>query len=105
MFYRKEIIRRLVDNIDNNESFSINIFKTIRISDETWRSVSPLTILNCFIKAGFKDGDIIAIDNSTTISDDKWNFVADYFNLDDRSLSHYVDLDNNVHVCGTWADK
>ncbi|XP_025406344.1 tigger transposable element-derived protein 6-like, partial [Sipha flava] len=78
MFYRKEIIRR---------------------------SVTSQTILNCFIKAGFKDGDIIALDNSTTISDDKWNFVADHLNLDDRSFSHYVEMDNNVHVCGTWTDN
>lgn len=67
MFYRKEIIGRLVDNIDNNESFSINILEAIRMSDMAWRSVTPQTILNCFIKAGFKDDDIIALDNSTTI--------------------------------------
>jgi hypothetical protein len=40
------------------------------------------------MKADFKDGDIIALDNSTNICDDKWNFVADHRNLDDRSSSH-----------------
>lgn len=105
MFYRKEIIRRLVDNIDNNESLSINILEAITMSDKAWRSVTPQTILNCFIKAGFKDGDIIALDNSTTISDDKWNFIADHLNLDDKNFSHYVEMDNNVQVCGTWTDN
>lgn len=63
MFYRKKIIRRLVDN---NESFSINILEAIRMYVKAWRSVTPQTILNYFIKVGFKDGDIIPIDNSTT---------------------------------------
>ena len=30
MFYRKEIIRRLVDNIENNKSFSLNILEAIK---------------------------------------------------------------------------
>lgn len=58
------------------------------MSDKAWRSVTPQTILNCFIKAGFKDADIIALDNSTTISDDKWNFIADHLNLNDKNFSH-----------------
>jgi len=65
------------------------MLKTIIMSDKAWRSVTLQTILNCFIKAGFKDGDI-AIDNSATISDDKWNFVAVHLNLDDRIFAHYV---------------
>ncbi|KAL4143609.1 hypothetical protein QTP88_005921 [Uroleucon formosanum] len=38
---RKEIIRWLVDNIDNNESFSISILEAIIMSDKAWRSVTP----------------------------------------------------------------
>jgi hypothetical protein len=34
MYYRREIIRRLVDNIDNNEPFSINVLEAIRMSDK-----------------------------------------------------------------------
>jgi len=44
------------------------------MSDRAWRSVTPQTIINCFIKAGFEYGDVTPIDNSTTISDDKLNF-------------------------------
>lgn len=58
MCYRKEIIRQLVENIDNNELFSINIIEAIKMSDKAWKSVTQQTILNCFVKAGFKDAVI-----------------------------------------------
>lgn len=41
------------------------------------------------------------IDNSNI---DKWNFVANHYNLDDRTLSHYVEMDNNLYVCETRTD-
>ncbi|VVC26158.1 DNA binding HTH domain, Psq-type,Homeobox domain-like,HTH CenpB-type DNA-binding domain,DDE superfamily [Cinara cedri] len=63
MFCRKQIIIRLADNIDNNESFSLNILEAIRMSDKAWRSVTPQTIMNCFIKASFKDGVVIPTDD------------------------------------------
>lgn len=45
-FNRKKAIKWLVENNNNNKSFSINIVAIIRISDELWRSVIPQTILN-----------------------------------------------------------
>lgn len=83
-FYRKEIIKRLVQNIDNNESFTINILEAIRTVDEVWRSVTPQTILNCFVKVGFKEDrdKYVPIEDSNS-PDDKWNFKVDHFDLDD----------------------
>lgn len=67
--------------------------------DKAWRSVSPKTILNCFIKPDFKECDnYVPIDNSD-IPDNKWNFVVDHFNLDDGIFTHYVEIDNDVRVC------
>lgn len=63
----------LVDNIDNNESFSMNIFE-IRMFNLIQRNVTPVNhgiYLNCFIKTDFiKDCDIIPINNSN-IPDNK----------------------------------
>lgn len=40
--------------------------------------------------------------DTSNIPDDKSNFDADRFNLDDRVLTRsYVKMDNNVHACGT----
>jgi len=50
--------------VDNNQSFSMNIFEN----------------QNCFIKASFKDCDIIPINNSN-ILENKWSFVADKINF------------------------
>lgn len=67
------------------------------MSNKTWKSVTPQTILNCFVKASFKDSDnYTPIDKN--IVDDKWNFVTDYLNLDDRIFTHYVGINNYAHV-------
>lgn len=39
MFYSKKIIKQLVENMDNNESFFINILKTIRMFDKNLEEV------------------------------------------------------------------
>lgn len=74
-------------------------------------------ILNYFVKPDFKGSDYyIPIGNNTNIPDDKSNFVADNPNLDHRISKHYVemkhifhfrviDMDNNVHACGTQIDN
>jgi cupin superfamily acireductone dioxygenase involved in methionine salvage len=64
------------------------------MSDKTRKNVISKTIINKIgIQTGFKDGDIISIDNSTN---DKYNFVADHLNLSNSNYSHHVKMDNNV---------
>jgi len=70
------------------------------MSDKAWRSATPQTILNCFINTGFTERLL-----NYYYSDDKWNFNADHLNLEDRIVSHYVEMDNNLHVFGPRTDN
>lgn len=59
MVYMNSIIGRLIENIDNNKLFSMSILEVVTTSDKALRSVTPQTIINCFVKAGFKNIMII----------------------------------------------
>ncbi|XP_050546377.1 tigger transposable element-derived protein 6-like [Daktulosphaira vitifoliae] len=51
--YRKEIIRKIVYDIDEGRPCSINLLQSMRMCEKAWRNVQPSTIVNCFKKAGF----------------------------------------------------
>lgn len=36
---------------------------------------------------------------------DKRNVITDYLHLDDEHFTHYVEMDNNVHVQEMYSDK
>lgn len=57
MFYGQKVIKRLVENVNNNEPSSKNILEAIKMFAKVWRSVTPQIISNCLVIAGFKDSD------------------------------------------------
>lgn len=105
MFNRKRLIKRLVEIIVNNESFSIKLLEAIRMSDKVWKCVIKQTILNFFVKVDFKDHYNYNTIDISNIPDDKWIFVADYLSLDDDIFLHYVEMDIIVYVYGKLTDN
>jgi len=51
--YRKEIIRKIVYDIDEGRPCSINLLQSMRMCEKAWCNVQSITIINCFKKAGF----------------------------------------------------
>jgi len=52
ILYRKEIVRSILSDIEEEKSTSITILQAIRLADKSWRNVSQ-TIINCFKICGF----------------------------------------------------
>ncbi|XP_016664989.1 tigger transposable element-derived protein 4-like [Acyrthosiphon pisum] len=46
ILYRKEIIRKMVNDIDEGRSFSINLLQTMRMCYKAWENVEKNTIVN-----------------------------------------------------------
>ena len=48
--YRKEIIRKIVYDIDEGRPCSINLLQSMCMCEKAWRNVQPSTIVNWFNK-------------------------------------------------------
>lgn len=75
MFYIKEIIRLFRQN------------------------VTPQTILNCFVKAGFKDSDNYVLIDNTNIANSEWNFFTSHLNLNNKIF--FKNLKNHLQTSYT----
>ena len=55
--YRTRIIKTIINAIDNGKQMpSISILEAMKMLVHSWSEVSESTIINCFRKAGFKEG-------------------------------------------------
>ncbi|XP_025410675.1 tigger transposable element-derived protein 6-like [Sipha flava] len=59
--YKKEIVRKIISDMDDEKSTAVDILQAMRIVDKIWRNVTTTTIVNCFRSCGFvleaeKDG-------------------------------------------------
>ncbi|KAL3278369.1 hypothetical protein HHI36_013698, partial [Cryptolaemus montrouzieri] len=44
---RKEVVRKLITDMEQQSASPINVLHAIRMTDKAWRSVSVTTISNC----------------------------------------------------------
>lgn len=51
--YRKEVVRKMISDMEQQFASPINVLHAIRMADKAWRSVSETTISNCFKSCGF----------------------------------------------------
>ena len=55
--YRTHIIKTIINTIDNVKQIpSISILEAMKMLAHSWSEVSESTIINCFGKAGFREG-------------------------------------------------
>ena len=55
--YRTRIIKTIINAIDNGKQMSsISILEAMKMLAHSWSEVSESAIINCFRKAGFKEG-------------------------------------------------
>lgn len=52
-FYRKEIVKIVLDRIENELPLNITILAAMTMVDKAWKNVRQQTILNCFRTCGF----------------------------------------------------
>lgn len=51
--YRKEVVRKLITDMEQQSALYINVLHAIRMIDKAWRSVLQTRISNCFKSCGF----------------------------------------------------
>ncbi|GFV96396.1 hypothetical protein TNCV_2869741 [Trichonephila clavipes] len=60
-FYWWEVIKSILDNLENQQNVTISILTALIMIDEAWRAVTPLTIQNCFKKLALPTLNIIDV--------------------------------------------
>lgn len=101
-YYRRQIVLKILDGIETKSQTKINLLDAGRLLSKAWTQVTPKTISNCFLKAGFSQKE-----NNSEIEDEtleivnleRWEEVTS-----DVSYEHYIHVDDNVAVCGELTD-
>ncbi|KAL4119165.1 hypothetical protein QTP88_012011 [Uroleucon formosanum] len=100
IFYRKEIVKKIVSAINDTNQIVINILDAIRLCDKAWRHVKKETIVNRFTKSGFRTSTENIPDEPSDDNNDEW----DQLNLNE-TLTSYVNVDENLEICGEWTEN
>lgn len=98
-FYRKEIVRLVLESLDNQLTANITVLTAILLIDKAWRAVTPLTILNCFKKSGFIKG------NQPIITEDEEPEITPLLDTSGVSFYDFVRVDEDVAVSGSLTDN
>jgi hypothetical protein len=107
IFYRKEMVKKIISAINANNQIIINILDNIWLCDKAWRHVKKGTIGNCFTKSGFRTS--IENDENTPYepfddNNDDWDQLTEKINIDETFTSH-VNVDENLDICGEWTEN
>ena len=105
--YRKEVIRKIIADIETNMQININLLQAIRMMDKAWTSVKQTTIQNCFRKSRFNVMEMIETVESEADTDlqQEWETVNEYFPISQPvSFEDFVNFDNEIAVTGLFSD-
>jgi len=106
--YRKEIVRTILSDMDDEKSTSIDILQAMRIVDKTWRNVTTTTIVNCFRSCGFvldaEEDDIFIPIIENTVTDGEWALITNRYGITEETFENFVEIDEDVAVSGILTD-
>lgn len=99
--YRKFLIRKILDNIEeksqNKTGNFLNILEAMFFVRQSWNTVTVSTISNCFAKAGFQSENVLKNLCDISESDDgitEWEEI-----VSDCKFSDYVSCDAELSTC------
>jgi len=112
IFYRKEVIRKIISHIELQHTISIDLLQAVRITDKSWRQVTSEIITNGFKKAGFQNPGTVVQTNpfyQEPFQEKKypeWSYIIQKYNLmPEFTFNSYVKIDENVAVCSNLNDS
>ncbi|XP_025407157.1 tigger transposable element-derived protein 6-like, partial [Sipha flava] len=93
--YRKEIVRKIISDMDDEKSTVIDILQAMRIVHKTWRNIATSTIVNCFRTCGFvleseKDDTLMPIIENTDTDDREWAMIANRYRIVEETFDDFV---------------
>ncbi|XP_057334362.1 tigger transposable element-derived protein 4-like [Microplitis mediator] len=109
-YYRKEVVRKLIGDMEQHSNSPITVLQAMRMADKAWRSVSARTISNCFNSCGF------SMPLNTSTPEDVLEEVLEDANLDELQadwnqlqnievqFEDYVTCDDDLATTGTLTD-
>ncbi|GFQ79703.1 tigger transposable element-derived protein 6 [Trichonephila clavata] len=65
-FYQREVVKSVLDNLENQQNATISILTALIMIYKAWRAVTPLTIHSCFKKSGFPSPNLVDVDDTLT---------------------------------------
>lgn len=105
-FYRRLVVQNILTGtyIDKNDKIKIDILQAARMCNSAWSQVTQTTIANCFRKGGFTHNngeEQNEVSAETLPAVGNWEDV-----LHDAGVSYedFVNLDENLVVCGELTD-
>ncbi|XP_025197064.1 tigger transposable element-derived protein 6-like [Melanaphis sacchari] len=107
--YRKEIVRKIISDMDDEKSTVIDILQAMRIVDRTWRNVTTSTIVNCFRSCGFvlkieKIDTLMPIIENNDSDDREWTLIASRYGIVEKTFNDFVEIDKDIAVSGVLTD-
>ncbi|GFS50827.1 tigger transposable element-derived protein 6 [Trichonephila clavipes] len=103
-FYRREIVKSVLDNLENQQNVTtISILTALIMIDKAWRAVTPLTIHSCFKKPGFPSSNLVDVDDTLTefnAEPSLWEALPEQ----DLTFDDYVLIDTDIAVWGALSD-
>ena len=99
--YRKRMLLRHVQAIDDNTDLHITVLDALRLLNYAWKSVKPTTISNCFSHSGFKSADITPSD----LDEEDDNIPLAQLTKLPVPFDQYTAVDDNVPTSELLTDQ
>lgn len=109
VFYRKEIVTRLLDCMDENRQHTVSILDAINITHKSWKNVSLATIRNCFAHCGFYREDEqleadVTSEPSLHVPASDWFRALGEQGAGSLTFMDFVQIDDEVAISSTSVD-
>lgn len=111
IIYKRLLLRKMIDAIDANISFTFNLLNALQMLQQAWVEVKVETIKNCFKKAHFiENEEIHEVPEDDAIGDEElnvlWQYLKSKDTLDDNiSLNDYMTIDEELVTYGDMTIK
>lgn len=101
-FYRKEVVKKMITDMERNTVSSINVLQAMRMVDKAWRSVTSNAVKNCFKACGFPVQVQENIEEEGDKMPEEWNKCTSHSEI---TFEEFVTCDDEVATAGTLTEE
>ncbi|XP_047984684.1 tigger transposable element-derived protein 6-like [Leguminivora glycinivorella] len=106
-FYRKEIVKKMITDMEQNTVSSIHVLHAMRMVDKAWRNVTSNAVKNCFKACGFP----VQMQENIEVEGEEWNKCTPPEEWN-KCMSHveitfeeFVTCDDKLATAGTLTEE
>ncbi|XP_039967465.1 tigger transposable element-derived protein 6-like [Bactrocera tryoni] len=101
--YRKEVVVKLLESIEEKNDYSISIYDAMNIAHKAWTNISKSTIKNCFRACGFVKDQNVVIISEDVLHIAEWARVPK--NAETRvNFDDFIHVDDELVITGSLND-